>query len=99
MNTFASVNGGRIGEIATNLGIPEWLAEAIIVEYLPCRRFFEKNAVVLFDFGLVDAADVRELPRPLIIMGDVTLFHNVTGSVLRQRAISGFIGWPMAPRT
>jgi hypothetical protein len=96
MKVFASVREDRIAEIAAALDLPGWLAKALIVEYLPCRRFFEEDAVVLFDFGLVKADDVRALPRPATFLSHITLFHNVTQSVISLRLVGGLVGLPMA---
>ena len=52
--------------------------------------------MVLFDFGLVQADDVRALPMPAAVLGNVVLFHNVTCSVIARRMLSGFVGLPMA---
>ena len=95
-SAFASVNEDRIGKIATTLQLPNWLVEALIIEYLPCRRFFEGIAVVLFDFGLVQADDVRALMLPAAVLGNLVLFHNVIHDVIARRMLSGFVGLPMS---
>jgi hypothetical protein len=95
MDNFQIANEERVGALAAELNLSKWLVEALIVEYLPCRRFFERNAVVLFDFGLIEADDIRRLPRPLAILSNYTVFHNITREALAQRMISGLIGLPM----
>ncbi len=96
MERIKAINRGRIGELAKELDLPEWLVEAAIVEYLPCRRFFEEEAKVLFDFGMIDADAIRQLPRPVTVLSNVNLIHNVSKSVVAGRMMGGLVGLPMA---
>jgi len=94
MPIFGLHNLQQIRKLAEAFDLPTWLAKAIIVEYLPCRRF-EGNTVVI-DYGLVTTNQIKTLPKPYVILNGIALFHNVTKEVLHQRIVSGFAGFPMA---
>ncbi|HBE25310.1 MAG TPA: hypothetical protein DDW33_06460, partial [Ktedonobacter sp.] len=80
-------------KLAEALKLPTWLVKAIIVEYLPCRRF-QGNKVII-DYGLVTVEDFRSFTKPYIILNGLALFHNVTTEVFNQRILSGMVGLPM----
>ena len=97
MPTIGVINYDKIASLAETLQWPRWIVEAVAIEYLPCRRFVAEGNFILFDFSLLKADNFRQLSRPLVILQNITLFHNVTGSVLRQRMLRGLVGAPMAP--
>lgn len=94
MPVFGIHNQGHVKKLAEALDLPTWLVKAIIVEYLPCRRF--QGNTVTIDYGLVTVDDIKSLAKPYVILNGLALFHNVTSEVLRQRILSGIVGLPMA---
>lgn len=85
----------QVKKLADTLNLPDWLVEALIVEYLPCRRFLEKDAWILFDFDNITILDIEEIAHPYIILNNVTLFHNVAPDVLKTRILHGIAGLPL----
>jgi hypothetical protein len=71
----------HVKEIADSLNLPDWLVEAIIIEYLPCRSFLETGASFLFDFERVAQQDVESVASPYILLSSVILSHNVTSDL------------------
>jgi hypothetical protein len=72
----------HVKELAETLKLPDWLVEAVLIEYLPSRRFLEAGASILFDFERVTQQDVESVASPYILLSGVTLSHNVTSDVL-----------------
>ena len=93
MPVFEIRNQHHAKELAKALDLPVWLVKAIIVEYLPCRRF--QGNVVTVDYELITVDDITSLTKPYIVLNGLALFHNVTLEVLRQRILSGIVGSPM----
>ena len=85
----------RVREIAERFSLPDWWVEAILVEYYTCRRFLEVKEVWLFDFNLVDEEMISTIPSKKVIIGDITLFHNITQQDLAQRMLFAFTGDPI----
>ncbi len=96
MESIKVTNRARTGDLSRELNLPHWLVEALIVEYLPCRRFFEDGAKVLFDFGQIKADEIRQLPRPAVVLSNVHLIHNIAKSVVSRRLMGGLVGLPMS---
>lgn len=94
MPIFEIRNQQHAKKLAEDLDLPTWLVKAIIVEYLPCRRF--QGNVVTLDYELISIDDIISLTKPYVILNGLFLFHNVTLEVLRQRILSGMAGFPMA---
>jgi hypothetical protein len=94
MPAFTINNIQHIKKLADALDLPTWLVKAIVVEYLPCRRF-EGNTVTI-DYGLVTIDQIKSIAKPYVILNGLALFHNVTTEVLRQRILSAIAGFPMA---
>ena len=94
MPIFEIHNQQHAKKLAEALDLPVWLVKAIIVEYLPCRRF--QGNVVTLDYGLITVNDIKSLAKPFVILNGLFLFHNVTPEVFGQRILSGMAGFPMA---
>lgn len=86
----------HVKELAAALKLPTWLVEAVIIEYLPCRRFLEAEASILFDFERVTQQDFESVASPYILLSGITLFHNVTLDVLQTRMTRGIGGLPLS---
>src|SRR5215472_8561831 len=95
MPVFEIRNQEHAKMLAEALELPTWLVKAIIVEYLPCRRF--RGNTVIIDYGLVTVDDIKSLTKPYIILNGLAVFHNVTTEVFSQRILSSFVGSPTAP--
>jgi hypothetical protein len=93
MPVFEIRNRKHVKKLAEALDLPTWLLKAIIVEYLPCRRF--QGNTVTIDYGLVTVEDVKSLAKPYVLLNGLALFHNVTTEVFSQRILSGIVGLPM----
>lgn len=93
MPIFEVRNANNIKALATSLDLPQWLVKALIVEYLPCRQF--DGHKVILDYNLATAQALQEIARPSVILNGLTLFHNISRSVFRQRILAGFGGFPM----
>ena len=89
----------HVKELAETLKLPDWLVEAVLIEYLPSRRFLEAGASILFDFERVTQQDVESVASPYILLSGVTLSHNVTSDVLRTRMTHGMVGLPVSTLT
>jgi len=83
-------------EIAGILHLPEWLVEALIVEYLPCRRFLEADTSILLDFGHITVQDVKAIASPYITLSNISLIHNVKSQTMRERMAHGIAGLPLS---
>jgi hypothetical protein len=94
MPVYGINNLHHIKNLAKALDLPTWLVKVIIVEYLPCRRF--QGNTVTIDYGLVTVDHITSLAKPYVILNGLALFHNVTSEVIRQRMLSGMVGFPMA---
>jgi hypothetical protein len=86
MPVFEIHNQEHVKKLAEAFELPTWLVKAIIVEYLPCRRF--QGNTVTIDYGLVTVEDVKSLTKPYVILNGLALFHNVTTEVFSQRILS-----------
>lgn len=86
----------HVKELAAALNLPKWLIEAIIIEYLPCRRFLEAGASILIDFECVTQQDFESVSSPYILLSGITLFHNVTLDVLQTRMMRGIGDLPLS---
>jgi hypothetical protein len=95
MVQFRVINAKRVEEIASVVNLPEWLVEGLIVEYLPCRRFLENDALVLLDFNLVTVQDVQQIKMPYVLLNGIVLVHNAISSVFKDRMIAGIANLPM----
>jgi len=76
--------------------MPEYIVECLIVEYLPCRRFYEEGAIVVLDFSMVTEQDLQQLPDELVILNGILLVHNIRNNVLKDRLLSGIGNLPMS---
>src|SRR5260370_3751533 len=94
MPVFEIHSQKHVKKVAEAVDLPAWLIKAIIVEYLPCRRF--QGNIVTIDYGLVTVDDIKSLTNPYIILNGLALFHNITTEVLSQRILSGIVGLPTA---
>jgi len=91
MVSIKVIGSEHVKELAITLNLPEWLVEAIIIEYLPCRRFFEADASILFDFERVTQQDVESIVSPYILLSGVMLSHNITRDVLQTRMLQAIV--------
>ncbi len=95
MEQFKVINSKHVTKIARSVNLPEWLVESIIVEYLPCRRFLQRNALVLLDFNLVTEQDLQRIVGPNVILNGILLIHNAPLSVFKDRILAGISNIPM----
>jgi hypothetical protein len=96
VESIKEINRARTAELSRELALPHWLVEALIVEYLPCRRYFEGGAEVLFDFSQIEADTIRQIPRPAVVLSDVHLLHNIPSSVVPRHLWGELFGIPNA---
>src|SRR5260370_17999968 len=75
--------------LSESLGLHAWLVEAIIIEYLPCRRYDLDKFAVVIDYALVSESLLQSLPRPCVLLNGPLLMHNVTPDVARNRLFLG----------
>ena len=96
MQPFKVLNTSHLPRLAHAINLPEWLVEAIVVEYLPCRRFLEDDAFVTLDFSLVTAQDIERITRPFIILNGAMLIHNAADTVFKDRMLAGISNLPIS---
>ena len=95
MTQFEVINAIHVKEIADVLNLSEWLVEALIVEYLPCRHFLENDSLVLLDFNLITEQDIQQIELPYVILNGIVLVHNAISSVFKDRMLAGIANLPM----
>lgn len=67
----------RTQKIAGMFNLPEWWVEAVLAEYYPCREFLKGMEVWLFNFNLIGEAELQPIRSKKVVVGNVTLFHNI----------------------
>ncbi len=95
MKTFGMIHTDNIKGLAGDLDLPEWLVEALIIEYLPCRRFLENDTLVLIDFNTITAQDISQIPKPYVILNGIFVVHNIAPNVLSDRKYVNLLRLPM----
>ncbi len=83
------LSAAQLQILSESLGLPPWLLEAIIIEYLPCRRYDLDKFAVVIDYALVSESLLQSLPRPCVLLNGPLLMHNVTPDVARNRLFLG----------
>lgn len=73
--------------IATDRGLPYWWVESVAVEYLPCRRFAQRE-IWDFDFSPLTDAQVLDALDTCSVVARGTVFHNLRPEVMSVRMVS-----------
>ena len=87
----------RISKISTQLKLPYWWVESVIVEYFPCRRYAESEELWAFDFNKLTDEDVKKIPEKKIIVSELLLVQNVQQRDIAQRIALRSMGLPCIP--
>lgn len=87
-----------IDELAHAKSVPVWWLEHLIIEYLPCRRYFENEEIWSIDYSLIKPAQVSEIiNNKIVIPASTTIYHHVKKETLRDNFLKSFVGLPLEP--
>lgn len=65
-----------INKLARKYNLPSCWVQSVIVEYFPCRRFLESEALWTFDFKLIKDKLIETLPNKHVVIPEYYIVQN-----------------------
>lgn len=87
-----------IERFAKEVSLPSWWLEHLIIEYLPCRRYFESTEIWSFDFSEIKSSQIESiLANKITIPASTTIFHNISHKTFSENVLKRMVGLPTEP--